>query len=268
MYLSDLVIILCRPSESGNVGAVCRAMMNMGLSRLRLVAPFPLEDEVVRARAVHAEQVWEEAETFDTLSAAAADLSLVIGTTRRRGRHRKSVTLTPEECAAFFRGHPGQAALVFGNERTGLEAEELNFCSLASHIPANEAFPSLNLSHAVQLYAYQFFRLLAPAPGTAPAEFGSGLVDAAPRTFPSQTVKGTWVPLDRTSADTLAKSMTNTLASLGFYKQPGREDQERLFRDLIARAGLSEREGRYLGEIFSKALMLAGKKGNPSSDSS
>ncbi|MDR2078294.1 MAG: RNA methyltransferase, partial [Treponema sp.] len=134
MCLSDLVIILCRPSEPGNVGAVCRAMKNMGLTRLRLVAPMfckgPVSgkpsrtDAVLRARAVHAEQVWDDAETFDTLAAAVADLSLVIGTTRRRGRHRKAITQTPEECAAFLQSHPGPAALVFGNERTGLEAEE------------------------------------------------------------------------------------------------------------------------------------------------
>jgi tRNA/rRNA methyltransferase/tRNA (cytidine32/uridine32-2'-O)-methyltransferase len=223
-------------------------MKNMGLTRLRLVAPAfkgpvpgkpPHTDAVLRARAVHAEQVWEDAEIFDTLAAAVADLSLVIGTTRRRGRHRKAITQTPEECAAFLQSHPGPAALVFGNERTGLEAEELSLCSLASHIPADDGFPSLNLSHAVQIYAYQVFRALNPAP--APAA-------------------GTWVPLDRLRQDALVKSVTNSLADLGFYKQRGREEQERFLRDLIARAGLTIDEGRYLGKIFAKAVNLGKKK--------
>jgi tRNA/rRNA methyltransferase/tRNA (cytidine32/uridine32-2'-O)-methyltransferase len=246
MYLSDVAIILCRPSEPGNVGAVCRAMKNMGLARLRLVAPawgrapFPgAWEETLLARTVHAEQVWKEAEFFDTLEAAVADLSLVIGTTRRRGHRRKAVTLTPEECAAFFQSHPGPAALVFGNERTGLEAEELNLCSLASHIPADEGFPSLNLSHAVQIYAYQLFRALTPAP--APTA-------------------GSWTPLNRLQADALVESVTNALSGLGFYKQKGREEQERFLRDLFARAGLTLNEGRYLGKIFVKAANLAKKQ--------
>jgi tRNA/rRNA methyltransferase/tRNA (cytidine32/uridine32-2'-O)-methyltransferase len=247
MYLSDVAIILCRPSEPGNVGAVCRAMKNMGLARLRLVAPAwdspafasGAWEETLLARTVHAGQVWEEAETFDTLEAAVADLSLVIGTTRRRGHRRKAVTLTPEECAAFLQTHPGPAALVFGNERTGLEAEELNLCSLASHIPADDAFPSLNLSHAVQIYAYQLFRALAP---------GSALP------------AGSWAPLNRLQLDGLVESVTASLAGLGFYKQKGREEQERFLRDVFARAGLTLNEGRYLGNIFVKAANLAKKQ--------
>jgi tRNA/rRNA methyltransferase/tRNA (cytidine32/uridine32-2'-O)-methyltransferase len=247
MRLSDVVFILCRPSEPGNVGAVCRAMKNMGLARLRLVAPAwgaPVSlpsawEETLLARTVHAEQVWEEAETFDTLEAAVADLSLVIGTTRRRGHRRKAVTLTPEECASFLQSHPGPAALVFGNERAGLETEELNLCNLASHIPADEAFPSLNLSHAAQIYAYQLFRVLAPEP-SAPV--------------------GSWEPLTRLQLDSLVATTTNSLASLGFYKQKGREEQERFLRDIFARAGLTLNEGRYLENIFVKAANLAGKR--------
>ena len=249
MYLSDVTIILCRPSEPGNVGAVCRAMKNMGLTRLRLVAPAwdsspsGAWEETLLARTVHARQVWEEAEVFDTLEAAAADLSLVIGTTRRRGHRRKALTMTPEECASFLRGHPGPAALVFGNERTGLEAEELNLCNLASHIPADDAFPSLNLSHAAQIYAYQLFRALAPGP-------------SAPEPAPPS---GSWTALNRLQLDGLVGSVTNTLAGLGFYRQKGREEQERFLRDIFARAGLTLNEGRYLETIFVKAANLAKK---------
>jgi tRNA/rRNA methyltransferase/tRNA (cytidine32/uridine32-2'-O)-methyltransferase len=233
-------------------------MKNMGLARLRLVAPalgapdspFAASwEETLLARTVHAEQVWEEAEAFDTLEAAVSDLSLVIGTTRRRGHRRKAVTQTPEECAVFLRSHPGPAALVFGNERTGLEAEELNLCSLASHIPADDAFPSLNLSHAVQIYAYQLFRALQSgpaAPGSAPT---AGLEPAS--------VAGSWTPLNRLQLDSLVTSTTNSLASLGFYKKKGREEQERFLRDVFARAGLTLNEGRYLETIFSKAAALA-----------
>jgi tRNA/rRNA methyltransferase/tRNA (cytidine32/uridine32-2'-O)-methyltransferase len=261
MNLSDPVIILCRPGEAGNVGAVCRAMKNMGLRRLRLVKPAPLDDGVVRIRAVHAEPVWEEAVTFETLTDAIADLSLVIGVTRRRGQHRKSITLTPEETAAFLRKHPGPAALVFGNERTGLDAEELNLCNLASHIPSDEDCPSLNLSHAVQIYAYQLFRAFAQPPGEGSRESGFGPGPSLNSRPTAKPVLGAWNPLDRSSVDSLVKSVTDSLASLGFYKQPGREDQERFFRDVFSRAGLSKREAQYLEEIFSKAAGLAKKAG-------
>ncbi|MDR0496591.1 MAG: RNA methyltransferase, partial [Treponema sp.] len=147
MLLSDVIIVLSRPAEAGNVGAVCRAMKNMGISRLRLVSPefgCGENEGIIQARAIHAAELWEKAETYKTLKEAVKDCTLIIGTTRRRGRHRKQITMTPDETAAFLAGHPGQAALVFGNERTGLEDDELELCNFASHIPVDESFPSLN----------------------------------------------------------------------------------------------------------------------------
>jgi tRNA/rRNA methyltransferase/tRNA (cytidine32/uridine32-2'-O)-methyltransferase len=214
-------------------------MKNMGLSRLRLVCPEAMEDGVIRARAVHAVELWETAQRFDSLADATADCALVIGTTRRRGQCRKSVTLSPEEVAAYLREKSGPAALVFGNERTGLEAGELAFCNLASHIPSDEAFPSLNLSHAVQIYAYQLFRVL-----------GSGAA-----------VEGSWISMNQTELDVLVQSVSDSLASLGFYKQPGRIEQERFFKDIFSRAGLSIKEGKYMRDIFAKAARL-GRKHN------
>ena len=266
MLLSQVIIVLSRPAEAGNVGAVCRAMKNMGLSRLRLTAPeFTLDSDetcsladyaneqslseagfgyggnlaVLKARAIHAFDVWEAAESFSSLKEAVKDCALVVGTTRRRGRQRKQVSMTPQETAAFFKDHPGPAALVFGNERTGLEDDEIELCNFASHIPVNESFPSLNLSHAVQLYAYELFRTLAfPAPS-------------------ENAVKGQWVPLDQSSIEVLVSGILEKLRNLGFYKQIGQEEQERFFRDVFSRAALTEREGRYFAGIIAKAASLA-----------
>jgi tRNA/rRNA methyltransferase/tRNA (cytidine32/uridine32-2'-O)-methyltransferase len=249
MNLPDIVIILCRAAEPGNVGAVCRAMKNMGLSRLRIAgtARESLDEGAIRARAVHAADIWEGAAFFDTLAGAAADCSLLAGTTRRRGRRRKQVSLAPRELAAWLRERPGPAALVFGNERTGLEEAELDLCHIASHIPVSGAFPSLNLSHAVQIYAYELFLALETA---APAGGTEGTTDGG------EAVKGAWVPLAHGEAADLAAAMSGDLASLGFYRHPGREIQERFLRDLICRAGLTVREGRYLADIFAKAVRL------------
>ncbi|GHV07408.1 RNA methyltransferase [Spirochaetia bacterium] len=294
MTLSDIVIILSRPSESGNIGAVCRAMKNMGLSRLRIAASrgeayshseayshgeacsqgkactprASFDEAVIRSRAVHAVDIWEGAEFFNTLADAAADCTLLVGTTRRRGHHRKNVTMDPKELAAWLRDRPGQAAsgptagftaLVFGNERTGLEDDELALCNIASHIPVSDTFPSLNLSHAVQIYAYELFQALGTraalgaraAPGENPA--------ALPEEAPNDPVKGAWVPLSREQADALTAAVTKNLEALGFYRHPGRAEQERFIRDFISRAGLTEREGRYFGDIFAKAARLAQK---------
>jgi tRNA/rRNA methyltransferase/tRNA (cytidine32/uridine32-2'-O)-methyltransferase len=251
MILPDMVVILCRAAEPGNVGAVCRAMKNMGLTRLRIAgtARESLDEEVIRARAVHAADIWDGAAFFDTLAAAAADCSLLIGVTRRRGHRRKQVSLDPRQLAAWLREKPGSAGLVFGNERTGLEDSELDLCTIASHIPVSKAFPSLNLSHAVQIYAYELFLALENGAGTGAAG-GTG----------PDAVKGAWVPLTFEQAAQLAGSMTATLEFLGFYRHPGREIQERFLRDLICRAGLTEREGTYLANMFAKAGRLAQEK--------
>ena len=244
MDLSDIIVILCRASEPGNVGAACRVMKNMGLSRLYMVAPEPAKNRLfenetlVLARSVHAEDIWHKARFFDTLAEAAADCSLVIGTTRRRGRKRKNVTMEPRALAEWLAEKTPPVAIVFGNERTGLNDDELNFCSIASHIPVSAAFPSLNLSHAVQIYAYELF-----------LAFGA-----------VSDVKGEWIPLKRPAIDEITADITAVLADLGFYKQRGREEQTRFLRDLISRAGLTEREGRYLRDIFIKAARLGIKK--------
>lgn len=241
MRLDDIVVVLSRPAESGNVGAVCRAMKNMGLARLRIVAPEieggELDAEVARTRAVHAADVYDRAERFGDLRSATADCSLIVGTTRRRGRKRKGFSLAPDELALSLRDRPGTAAIVFGNERTGLDQDELALCNLASHVPVSDAFPSLNLSHAVQIYAYELFLALG-----RPREWegGSG-----------------WVPVGAAGLDRLTATIADSLESVGFYKQAGRSDQERLFRDVFARAGITLDESRYLEAIFRKLARLA-----------
>jgi tRNA/rRNA methyltransferase/tRNA (cytidine32/uridine32-2'-O)-methyltransferase len=215
-------------------------MKNMGLSRLRLVgADFGDGSGELLARTVHAQDIWGAAEFFDTLEAALEVCSVSAGTTRRRGRRRKNTTLRPGELAAFLKGRKGgRAALVFGNERTGLDDRELALCTMASHIPVSPDFPSLNLSHAVQIYAYELYLTL-----------GSG-----------GEVPGQWAPMAGSEIEALVHRISASLESIGFYKHPGREDQERFLRDLISRAGLSLSEGRYLGNIIAKAWRLGTKQ--------
>lgn len=242
MERSGIVIVLCRPSEPGNIGAVCRAMLNSGLHELRLVAPQTGDDAQIRARAVHAAGVWDNARRFDSLRGAVADCSLAIGTTRRRGARRKTITMNPHETALFLKNYPREcrAALVFGSERTGLENDELTLCDMASHIPAHDDFPSLNLAQSVQIYGYELFCTLNDADDTA-----------------EQTPKGAWHPLVRRDIEALVQSISDSLALIGFYKHHGREQQEEFFRGIISRAGLSRFEAEYFHTIFAKAARLA-----------
>jgi len=234
MILKDVKIVLCRASGAANVGAICRVIKNMGLSELRLAAPQPLDNEKIVSMAVNSGDIWEKTRCFNTLAEAVADCSVVIGTTRRRGHHRKSVSMSPRPLSTWLAQRPGPAAIVFGNERTGLEASELDICNFASHIPVSDEQPSLNLSHAVQIYAYELFLALEA----------------------QNPVKGDWQPMNQTEVFTLVKSITDALADLNFYYKPGREAQELFLRDVISRAGLMDREGEYLKDIFIKAARL------------
>jgi len=238
MRLQDIKIVLCQASEGGNVGAVCRTMKNMGLLNLRLANPQPLDIEKLQVRAVNALDIWENSNCYDNLTSAVADCSIIVGTTRRRGHNRKSISMTPRDLALWLANRPGPAAIVFGNERTGLEEAELKLCNFASHIPVSDAQPSLNLSHAVQIYAYELFL-------------------AMEQQFP---VKGEWTAMNQTQISALVDSAADTLENLGFYKNPGREEQTQFLRDVISRAGLSDSEGKYFLEIISKAAQLGAKR--------
>jgi tRNA/rRNA methyltransferase/tRNA (cytidine32/uridine32-2'-O)-methyltransferase len=234
MFLQDIKIILCNISEPGNAGAVCRAMKNMGISSLRVAGCGDLETEKINARAVHAFDIWENACFFDNLADAVADCSIVVGTTRRRGHKRKNVSMPPRALASWLAERAGPAAIVFGNERTGLEERELELCNIASHIPVSDAFPSLNLSHAVQIYAYELFLALEP----------------------QNPVKGEWQAMNQAEINTLVATITDTLEKRGFYKNPAKDLHTRFFQDVISRAALSESEGRYFRDIIAKAARL------------
>jgi len=165
--LENVSIVLVRTKTPGNIGAVARSMMNMGLSRLVLVRPpGDDQDEAVKL-AAGAGSILRDAVRAETLQEAVAGHRLVIGTSRHLGRHRRNIG-TPREMAARIVPllPQNRIALVFGREVNGLDKDDLALCSEIIAIPSSEAFPSLNLSHAVAIVAYELF--LAAAAGTAP----------------------------------------------------------------------------------------------------
>jgi tRNA/rRNA methyltransferase len=168
-------IVLVRPQLGENIGKAARAMLNFGLTDLRLVAPrdgWP--NPSAGPAAAGADLVLEQARLFDTLADAVADCAHVYATTVRKRGVTKPV-VTPELAAREIHAAKGGAALVFGPERSGLETEDLALARAIVTVPINPEFGSLNLAQAVILLAYEWSKhtklaqppaeeLLPPAP--------------------------------------------------------------------------------------------------------
>ncbi|HWP94513.1 MAG TPA: RNA methyltransferase [Gammaproteobacteria bacterium] len=218
--MTDAVcIVLVGTTHPGNIGACARAMKNMGLGDLRLVAPARFPDPEASARAAGAEDVLARASVHATLEEAVADCTLVIGTSARR-RALTWPELEPRACAERIRALPetNRAAIVFGRERTGLTNEELDRCAFLTVIPANPEYNSLNLAAAVQIIAYELF--VAGRHAAAPRERdldGEGLATA-------EEMEGFYAHLER------------VLAASGFLDPANPRHLLRRLRRLFGRA--------------------------------
>lgn len=152
---SATAVVLVGTTHPGNIGAAARAMKNMGMSCLRLVAPRTFPSAEATARAAGADDLLAAATVHATLEEAVADCSLVIGASAR-SRALGCPSLDPRAAAARAAGAaPGRAALVFGREHSGLSNEELDRCHFRLHIPSDPAFSSLNVAAAVQIACYE-----------------------------------------------------------------------------------------------------------------
>jgi len=150
------VIVLVRPQLGENIGKAARAMLNFGLTELRLVAPrdgWP--NPSAGPAAAGADVVLEQAEVFETLAEAVHDCAHVYATTVRKRGVTKPV-LTPEEAAREVRTLLGRKAYVFGPERSGLETDDVALARAIVTVPINPEFASLNLAQAVILCAYEW----------------------------------------------------------------------------------------------------------------
>jgi TrmH family RNA methyltransferase len=163
-------IVLAGISHPGNIGSAARAMKNMGLERMCLVAPdrFPAMEATVMAAG--ADDVLERAQVFADVPAAVADCGLVVGTTAR-SRHLPWRTVEPREAAGEIAAAAatGEVAVLFGAERTGLTNEDLERCQLLLTIPTGTAYASLNVAMAVQVVTYEILLALRSAPDPAAA---------------------------------------------------------------------------------------------------
>jgi tRNA/rRNA methyltransferase len=197
------IVVLVEPQLGENIGAAARAMANFGLSRLRLVKPkqgWP--SEKARVMAAGADRVLDAAELYDTVAAAVADCVTVLAATARAHDQAKPV-VGPAEAVQWIA--PGVAAgqnvaILFGRERYGLEGEEVGLADRIVTFPVNPAFASLNLSQAVLVMAYEWFKLAGP-----------GLPFAMPQKSP---------PATRQQLEAFFANLERELDKVEFFRPP------------------------------------------------
>ncbi len=157
------VIILVRPQMGENIGASARAMLNFGLTEMRLVEPrdgWPNPRAVAMASGA-AGQVLDAARVYPTLAEAMEGIDFAFATTAR-GRELSKPVHTPATAMEMARAYPGRCAIIFGPERTGLENDDVARANAIVTVPVNPDFPSLNLAQAVLLMGYEYGREVLP----------------------------------------------------------------------------------------------------------
>ncbi len=241
------VVILARPQMGENIGAAARAMMNCGLADLRLVAPrdgWP--NAAALPMAAGGKSIIENATVFDTVAAAAHDITFLAATSARR-RDLSIQSANPRTATEMIatKASTGKAALLFGPEASGLDNDEVVLADVLVTASLNPAYPSLNLAQGVLVMAWEW-RMAALAVGTAPAS-----------------------PLETAGSDGLAtvaerdyffKRLETALDDGGFFTAPDMmATVKRNIRALYTRAALSKQE---LSTLHGVVQALTSKRKN------
>ena len=223
------VIVLVRPQLGENIGMAARAMLNCGLSALRLVAPRDGWPNPKAERAASgADVVLDKAKVFDSVADAVADLEHVVATTARN-RELSQRILTARSAAREIRAWTGEGekvGILFGPERTGLENDDMVHADTALSIPLNPQFSSLNVAQAVLLVAYEW----AAAADATPAD---RMADHATR------------PATKDELQNLFDHLERALDQSGFLRHKAmRPTMVNNLRALLQRAHMTEQEVR------------------------
>jgi len=238
--LDNFIIVLHQPRDVVNIGGVVRAMKNMGLRHLRLVAPAPFDPADITGIAHRSEDILAVLGIYADLDAALADVTYVVGTSARphadhpvRGDVR---ALAPELPA---RATAGPVALLFGPEDNGLDNAALDRCHLVLRLPTDPAYPSLNLAQAALLLLYELrMATTVTAPSPPPT--------AAPATAAQlETLFATW---------------EQALQAVEFFKTGRRTGIMRSLRHLFHRADPTGREVALLTAIAREVVQFLRRK--------
>ncbi len=233
--------VLVRTSHPGNIGAAARAIRTMGFTRLVLVAPHEYPHPDTTALAVGATDVLDNIVVVPTLVEAIADCTLILGcTARRRGVALQELSPRDASSQVFAASAGSEIAIVFGNERTCIENDELKLCHAAVHIPSDPTFSSLNLAQAVQVLAYEL--RLASLTAQAPA------ADEPAKSDP---------PASAEQMEYFFSHLAQTLDDIDFHKGRSPRTIMQRLRRLFLRTHMDEREVRILRGMFDDAQRMA-----------
>jgi len=219
---------MVRPRGSGNIGSVARAMKNFGAAELAIVGTARTQSFWAKAMAVHGRDILSEAQCHDTIRAAIADCTLVVGTTCRAGLYRAH-SQSPREVAptvAAAAKH-GKVALLLGPEDHGLSNKDLEHCQLLVDIPSHPEYRSLNVAQAAMVCLYEFYF--------------AAVADSADESLPRAKAE---------DIERLFDIMKPTLLKIGFLDSENPEHMLLAFRRIFGRAGLEEKDVRILTGMF------------------
>jgi len=233
------VIVLVRPQLGENIGKAARAMLNFGLTEMRLVAPrdgWP--NPSAGPAASGADSVLEQARVYATTAEAVADCQHVHATTVRKRGVTKPV-IGADEAGRQVHSLAGRHAVLFGPERSGLETEDVALARNILTIPINPEFGSLNLAQAVILVAYEWSRIGRELGGA-----GDVLVQP--------TAEEALPPAPQAELDALIAHFEQLLEPRGYFRPESRaESTRRTLRGLLTKPGWNHLEVRTLRGILS-----------------
>lgn len=243
------VVVLVHPQLGENIGMAARAMLNFALTEMRLVKPrdgWPSESALKAASG--ADMVIEGAQVFETVEEAIADLHYVMAATARERDQLKTV-MTGEKAASEIRAHAAKGhktGILFGAERSGLSNEHIALADAILMAPVNPTFASLNLSQAVLLAGYEWFKAADERPDARPGEGPNVRVTKA----------------SKAELQDLFDHLEGELDGSGFLRPPEkRASMVRNLRDMWNRANLMDQDVRTLrGIIKSLTLYGGGRK--------
>lgn len=156
--MSEFTIILVRPRDPNNIGAVARAMGNFGITDLRIVDPYT-PNWTTAVSAVGATDILLSAKLFPNVLEAVSDCHFTLATTALRNRQLSQPVFALPEIQPELKNHAGEKiGIVFGCEKTGLSNEDIARCMAVLHIPTAARTPSINLAQAVILTCYELTR--------------------------------------------------------------------------------------------------------------
>ena len=239
-------VVLVEPSHPGNIGAVARALGNMGFSRLSLVRPTEYLIEEARVRSANNEEILFNASVYSSLEDAVAQCTFVVGTSARP-RTISWPSQPPRQAMAQLAGFDDrgeEVAILFGPENSGLSNQQLDLCDIHVRIPTSEKSPSINLAGAVLLLLYE----LRIAKNAIASDVSEGIT----RDDSEQMA-------NRFQIEGFFRHLRQVMVEVDFISDQPREKLMRKIRRIFLRPGLTVEEVNILRGILTEVMKTVAK---------